>query len=520
MVQLNLLHNLDTFNRILTCKGTFLAQIVREALDLARFDFRIAVHLQHDIEGDARRAKKERLMDDIFEKEQLPRFPYFVEKIEPSDFASVHSWTCRLDQGRSRAVDAELLLVLTVINGVFSLTSREGYERLIESEVFNAVLQSKGLGVPARSTVGKYLELISERTHRVINDALYRKVAKEELDDFSRLTIDSTGIQANSAWPTESGLIFGFLQRIDKLLHRQASYTGVAYECKLVDRWLRRLEKLHKSINMLPVTPGIRRERRKRYKLVLKIAEKTRGKLRKLLDKRLERITECCIRPSDRLRVDRMLEQIETAFDELDTAMDTAHRRVILEESVPATEKTFSLADADAYMIEKGSRDPLVGYKPQIGRSAEGFISCFEVQRGNPADKDRLEPMVQLHRKNTSVIPFSVSTDDGYSFAPNLDALTEMHVQQVSFSGAKGKKILGEETYQLPEYKNMRNDRSAVESTIFTFKHKCNMRRFCRRGLAGVRKDMAEAVLAYNLWRISYLRNRRYKKDIPMPKAA
>lgn len=187
---------------------------------------------------------------------------------------------------------------------------------------------------------------------------------------------------------------------------------------------------------------------------------------------------------------------------------------------MPAEEKTYSLADADAYMIQKGGRDPLVGYKPQIGRSAEGFISCFEVQRGNPGDSKRLEPMVRLHRKNTSVIPFSVSTDDGYSSGPNLDALTQMHVQQVSFSGAKGRKILGEETYQLPEYEKMRNDRSAVESSIFTFKQKCNMRRFCRHGLAGVRKDMAEAVLAYNLWRIAYVRNRRNKGDIPIPKAA
>ncbi|MFW6152709.1 MAG: transposase [Verrucomicrobiota bacterium] len=520
MIQLNLLHYFDTFNRILVCKDTFLAQIAREALDLARFEPRILTHLQHDIEGNARQAKKERLMDDIFEKAQLPRFPEFVEKIEPSDFASVNSWTIRLDQGRSRAVDAELLLVLIVMNGVFSLTSREGYNRLVESEVFNAALQAKGVGVPARSTVGKYLELPSERTHRVISDALYRKVAAEELDDFSSLTVDSTGIEANSAWPTESKLIFGFLQRIDKLLHRQASYTGVAYECKLVDRWLQKLENLHKSINLLPVTPGIRKKRRKLYNPLLETAEKTRAKLRKLLDNRFERITECCIRPSDRLRVDRMLEHIDTAFQELDKAMDSARRRVIEDEHVPAEEKTFSLADPDAYMIKKGSRDPLVGYKPQIGRSAEGFISCFEVQRGNPADSKRLEPMVRLHQKNTSVTPFSVSTDDGYSSGPNLDALTKMHVQQVSFSGAKGRKILGEETYRMPEYENMRNDRSAVESSIFTFKHKCNMRRFCRHGLAGVRKDMAEAVLAYNLWRMAYVRNRRYKEGMPIPKAA
>ncbi len=95
-----------------------------------------------------------------------------------------------------------------------------------------------------------------------------------------------------------------------------------------------------------------------------------------------------------------------------------------------------------------------------------------------------------------------------------------MGVEHVSFSGAKGRAVLGEETWHLPEYEQLRNDRSAVESTIFTFKHKCHMRRFCRHGLEGVKKDLSEAVLAYNLWRIAYVRTRKRQEDKPVPKVA
>jgi len=128
--------------------------------------------------------------------------------------------------------------------------------------------------------------------------------------------------------------------------------------------------------------------------------------------------------------------------------------------------------------------------------------------------------MVEHHHRSTDTIPASVSTDDCYSSGPNLETLKAMGVEYVSFSGAKGRAVLGEETWQLPEYEQLRNDRSAVESTIFTFKHKCHMRRFCRHGLEGARKDLSEAVLAYNLWRIAYVRTRKRQEGVPVPRVA
>ena len=194
MIQSTLLPQFDAFNRVLACRDTFLTQIVREAMALAVYDPLIPKYLQDDIECRAREAKKVRLMDEIYHDEQLDRFPAFENMLGPADFDLVDSRSFDLADGRPRAVDAELLLVLTVINGVISLTSRDGYDRLVESEVFGAVIDSKWLGMPARSTVGKYLQITSERTLNCIHKALYRKAQEDDLDDFSELTVDSTGI--------------------------------------------------------------------------------------------------------------------------------------------------------------------------------------------------------------------------------------------------------------------------------------------------------------------------------------
>jgi hypothetical protein len=333
------------------------------------------------------------------------------------------------------------------------------------------------------------------------------------LDTFAELTVDSTAIEANTSWPSESALMCAFLSRIHRLLERQAEYTGVAYCSKLVNRWLKQLACLHRQISLLRSRPGARAERRKLYRNMLVLAEKTRKKLRQLLENRREQMSRCCIRPSLRLRVDEMLRQIDTDFDEAGKAMASARLRVVHAESVPASEKVFSLADPDAYMIVKGQRDPVVGYKPQLGRSAEGFISCFEVLRGNPADSDRLLPMVKAHLEATGERCIVVSTDDGYSSTANLEALGQAGVEVVSFSGATGRKVLGDEVYELDACALLRRERSAVESMMFTFKHKLGMRRFCRRGLAGVQKDLSAAVLAYNLWRMAFVRKAKHRQE-------
>ena len=218
------------------------------------------------------------------------------------------------------------------------------------------------------------------------------------------------------------------------------------------------------------------------------------------------RLEECCLQPSHSIRVQIMMEQVRQSLEECSLAMESARLRVLQGKTVEAGKKSYSVSDPDAYMVVKGQRDPVIGYKPQIGRSLNGFITCFEVERGNPADSARLLALVEQCENNTGVNLAEVSTDDGYTSERNLGALLAKGVEFVSFSGAKGRKVLGEELWDSPEYKALRDDRSAVESTIFTVKHKFNLRSFCRRGLSGVGMELAATVFAFNLWRTAYQR--------------
>ena len=134
----------------------------------------------------------------------------------------------------------------------------------------------------------------------------------------------------------------------------------------------------------------------------------------------------------------------------------TSRCRVLAEEQVPSAEKIVSLSDGDAAFILKGGWDAVIGYRPQVGQSGQGFVSALLVPPGHAADSGQLIPGVIDHGERPTVLPLMVSTDDGYSRRSAREDLLSTGVAVVSINGAKGKKITPAEDWQRPEYRAAR----------------------------------------------------------------
>ncbi len=132
---------------------------------------------------------------------------------------------------------------------------------------------------------------------------------------------------------------------------------------------------------------------------------------------------------------------IKDDTDKLEQVIGYCDKRINQDKSTPSTEKIMSLSDRDAAYIAKGNRDEVIGYKPQLGRSKQGFITGLNVPQGNKADSSELVPMVEQHITRTGVVPEIVSVDDGYASAKGKQEVKERGVDVVSISGSKGKKI-------------------------------------------------------------------------------
>jgi len=82
-------------------------------------------------------------------------------------------------------------------------------------------------------------------------------------------------------------------------------------------------------------------------------------------------------------------------------------------------------------------------------------------------------------------------------------------VKDLSISGAKGKKLTDPANWDSEAYREVRRNRSAVESLMFTIKDGFEFGELGRRGLEAVRDELLEKVLAYNCCRMVLMRKRK-----------
>jgi hypothetical protein len=215
--------------------------------------------------------------------------------------------------------------------------------------------------------------------------------------------------------------------------------------------------------------------------------------------------------PSQRMFLQRVLDQIKADLSDADRVLGYATDRVFHDKKLPSTEKVLSLADGSAAYIQKGSRNPVIGYKPQLVRSKMGFVTSLTVPHGNAADCAALPPAISDSIHRTGVVPEWVSTDDGYASAKGRDEVLGMGVGDLSISGAKGKKLTAPEDWSSEAYRDARRNRSAVESLMFTIKDGFEFGELGRRGLDAVRDELLEKILAYNCCRFILIKKRRRK---------
>jgi hypothetical protein len=168
-----------------------------------------------------------------------------------------------------------------------------------------------------------------------------------------------------------------------------------------------------------------------------------------------------------------------------------------------------SLSGLTAAFIGKSGRPAVVGYRPQLVRSGNGLVVHLETPEGNAADSPQLVPCINAAIQRTGRCPREVPVDDGYSSADGRQALLERGIEVVSTSGSKGRRITPPEDWDSLEYEVGRNDRSSVESLMFSLKFTADLGVLRRRGIQAVRRELLEKVIAYNLARIMVLRREK-----------
>ena len=167
-------------------------------------------------------------------------------------------------------------------------------------------------------------------------------------------------------------------------------------------------------------------------------------------------------------------------------------------EPVPAGEKLVSLFEPHADIIVKGSRDTEYGHKLNLMTGRSGMILDLVIEAGNPADSDRLLPMLKRHIAFYGRAPRQAAADGGFATRNNLAIAKAWGVSDMAFHKKAGLRI--EDMVRSKwVYRKLRNFRAGIEAGISCLKRAYGLARCTWRGLDHFKAYVWSSVVAYNL---------------------
>ena len=323
-------------------------------------------------------------------------------------------------------------------------------------------------------------------------DAQVADVLRMKLDDFSTMMQDSTHVKGNTEWPTDSRTMVALVARVLHVGARLDRLGLPVLRAPRAEAHLDAMTQLDREIDMTRAKGERTRTRTRRYEKILWRAHRVRTVLDAAVAQVETALQSLDVLPSKKAVTARTVERLRADLDAFAKVISHCEARILVEAKVAMAEKILSVSDPDVGFIAKGQRVPVIGYKPQIALSGESFITSLRLPQGNAADSGQLIPMIDDVQRRTARVPQTLTLDDGYASAANVEAAKARGIKIVSINGSKGRALTADADWNSDEYVGARALRSAAESLIFTLKQGFAFGEVARRGLSAAYAELLE----------------------------
>ncbi len=339
---------------------------------------------------------------------------------------------------------------------------------------------------------------IRPETWKLVNEVLARAAVKDGRITGEKLRLDTTAVETNIHWPTDSTLLWDGYRTLARLIS----------EVRTLD----------------PESVGSRRVHLDRVKsTATMIARKGRHKGRKAKDLKplykhlidwVGGICEWSTEVADRVETKLNQGRLVTLADYLEKLVKEirhfellsrhviwqATERVLNERAVPNEEKIFSLFEEHTELLKRGKagKDIEFGHMLQIQQTGEKFITDYEIFEHKPIEPTLVLPALRSHKKLFGHFPESVAADKGYWSGSEFEKFPE-EVAVVSIP-KKGRRDASElEREHDPLFRLAQAFRAGVEGSISFLKRILRLARCMNKGWQNYVSTVGATIVAHNL---------------------
>ncbi len=388
---------------------------------------------------------------------------------------------------------------------------RLGYETLC-AEVTDSISWQRfcriplGGRVPHPTTLMKITTRCGSATVEALNEALIAKAVEQHLVKTNRVRADTTVVEADVKYPTDSGLLTKAIGKTAGLVERIKN-SGAAGRTTVVDHvdasrrhaheigaWLRRRTGEAKD-EVLAITGQI-----------ADLAEETMTDAARVVTSARRHLQRHPETPKPgRLRA--TIDDLETLITRASRVIDQTRQR-LAGDTPPGAARIVSLHDPDARPIRKGRLGKPVefGFKAQVVDNDDGIVLDYNVEIGNPPDAPQLAPAVERVARRCGRPPDEVTADRGYGKASvDRELQDDLGVGFVAIP-RPGKPTEKRKTeIKTEQFRELVRWRTGVEGRIACLKRQHSWSRSHLTGIEGARTWCGHGVLAHNLTKIARL---------------
>jgi IS5 family transposase len=394
----------------------------------------------------------------------------------------------------------EHVLRLLIVQSLEGLSLRQTVVRVDDSP---ALRQFVRLGVKPMmdfTTLDKLKNALRPATWKKINHALAQHAVSEERVSGDRLRLDTTAVETNIHWPTDSSLLWDTYRVLARLIERARDVDGNAVGSGRLQ--LRRAKREALTIARRAAQKGRKARSLKRpYRKLLRRVEGICTWATCVAQGLEEGIGSQRYDVWAHAQAGALVEEIQHFHALARHVLDQARRRVLQGESVPNDEKLFSLFEPHTELLKRGKagQDIEFGHMIQIQQVGEKFITAYGVYDQKPVEPTLLQPALERHRELFGTDPSQLTADKGYY--QSMDQLRELEktIDVVSIA-KKGKRTPAEsEREQDPLFRHAQAFRAGVEGTISFLKRMLRLARCFNKSWEHYVATVGQTVFAHNL---------------------
>jgi IS5 family transposase len=319
-----------------------------------------------------------------------------------------------------------------------------------------------------------------------VNRVLAKHAVEQEELDVSDLRTDTTVVEANIHYPTDSSLLWDSWRVLVRMLRAAKEVLPEIAGHRFHDA---KVKKIHLWLTRHAGKTGTRKRQIRRQG-------------RRLVDQ-VQRVYEIAERAATLLaqKLDFLVQALGQELAELlpvvAVVLETTERSLVKGETVPAKERVFSIFEPHVELIKRGKKGKPVefGHAVVLCQTRDKFITDYEVMEEKIPDQELTDVLLERHQEQFGAYPNGITADTGFN--PKSDKrevleskVTTLAIPQKVFDW--GQKVPRE----------WQCFRAGIEGSISVLKRAFGLFRCLNRGFRNFAASVGLAIVSYNLLKL------------------